>query len=138
MNNVNLNARIHPTLPTYVSKNGNDTFVYLVTGDATSLKALKKAKGKFYREEDGVALFFTTDFVGDNAKLIITTKGKVIADKSAFKKAASLASQYDGPLGTAIAQQAAAQLLGIASPTVAQPIDAVPEVTDSTAEAEEL
>lgn len=102
---------------TYVSKNGNDTFVYEVSGSASELKAYKKAKGEFYVEDEGTPLFFTVDYVGPRGELIITSKGNVIADKSAFKKAASLAAQFDGPLGQAIAQQAAAQLLGNASPT---------------------
>ena len=102
---------------TYVSKNGNDTFVYEVSGTEAELKEYKKAKGEFYREEAGTPLFFTTDYVGENGSLIITSKGNVIADKSAFKKASSLASQFDGPLGQAIAQQAAAQLLGNGSST---------------------
>lgn len=96
----------------YVSKNGNDTFVYEVSGSDADLKAFKKAKGVHYVEENGTPLFFTIDYVGERGSLIITTKGNVIADKSAFKKAASLANQYEGKLGDAIAQQAAASLLG--------------------------
>jgi hypothetical protein len=112
-----LTATIHPTLPVYVSKKGNDTFVYVVTGDPTSLKAFKKAKGTFYREEDGKPLFFTIDFFGNSGDLIITSKGNVIADKSQFKKAQSLSSQFSGSLGDAIATQFAQQLLGGKSPS---------------------
>ena len=138
MNNSNLIARIHPTLPCYVSKKGNDTFVYLVTGDAPSLKAFKKAKGKFYREEDGSALFFTVDFFGESGNLIITKKGNVIPDKSQFKKAQSLSSQFTGPLGEAIARSFAEQLLGTSSQAPAQ-ANAVPTTTTAPAEeAEEL
>ncbi len=96
---------------TYVSANGNDTFVYEVSGTDEDLKAYKKAKGKFWREENGTPLFFTIDYVGPRGSLIITSKGNVIADKSEYKKAASLAGQFEGPLGEAIAQQFAAQLL---------------------------
>ena len=102
---------------TYVSKNGNDTFVYEVSGTDAEIKAFKKAKGEHYVEENGTPLFFTVDYVGSRGSLIITSKGRVIADKSAFKKAASLANQFEGPLGLAIAQQAAAQLLGGTSST---------------------
>lgn len=134
-NTINLNAQLHPTLPVYVSNNGNDTFVYLVTGDAPSLKAFKKAKGKFYREENGVALFFCVDFFGESGSLIITKKGNVIPNKSEFKKAASLASQFSGPLGEAIARKFAEQLLG-KSQEPAQPT-AVP-ATPASEESEEL
>ena len=132
-----LRISIHPTTPCYVSKNGNDTFVYFVDGNEADLKAYKKAKGTFYREEEGKPLFFTTDFVGDRGNLIITTKGNVIADKSAFKKASSLANQFDGPLGQAIAQQAAAQLLGHKPADVA-PTGAVPQQSVTAESAEEL
>ncbi len=133
---INLIATIHPTLPCYVSAKGNDTFVYTVEGDAASLKAYKKAKGKYYREEDGVALFFTTDFFGESGNLIITKKGNVIPDKSAYKKAASLASQFDGPLGEAIARQFAEQLLGKAQAPAQS--NSVPTKTAPAEEAEEL
>jgi len=116
-----------------VSKNGNDTFVYEVSGSDAELKEYKKAKGEFYREENGTPLFFTTDYVGESGSLIITQKGNVIADKSAFKKAASLAGQFDGPLGQAIAQQAAAQLLGGSTSTSA-PVSAETSVSADSPE----
>lgn len=136
-NTINLNARLHPTLPCYVSAKGNDTFVYLVTGDDASLKAFKKAKGKFYREEDGVALFFTVDFFGDTGSLVITKKNNVIPNKSQFKKAQSLSSQFSGPLGEAIARQFAEQLLGNTSQAPAQQ-NSAPATIAPAEEAEEL
>ena len=46
----------------YVSKNGNDTFVYEVSGDKAAMTAFKKAQGEYYREDDksGTPLWFTT------------------------------------------------------------------------------
>lgn len=122
---------------TYVSKNGNDTFVYEVSGTDAELKAYKKAKGEHHVEENGTPLFFTVDYVGPRGSLIITSKGKVIADKSAYKKAASLAGQFDGPLGNAIAQQFAAQLLAGNSPSSASTTEANASVSDDGS-AEEL
>jgi hypothetical protein len=119
---------------TYVSKKGNDTFVYEVSGSKAELAAFKKAKGEYYVEDNGTPLFFTIDYVGPRGTLIITSKGNVIADKSAFKKAASLANQFEGPLGQAIAQQAATQLLGNASPTTS----AAPAVNVAADEPEKL
>tara|TARA_R110002126_G_scaffold276162_3_gene421701 strand:+ start:1942 stop:2298 length:357 start_codon:yes stop_codon:yes gene_type:complete len=98
----------------YVSKKGNDTFVYEVSGDKTAMAAYKKAQGEYYREDDktGVALWFTTRFIGDSGKLIITTNGNVVADMSEFRKAESLSSQYGGNLGQELARTAAASLFG--------------------------
>lgn len=98
----------------YVSKNGNATFVYKVSGDKTALASYKKAQGSYYREEEGTgeALWFTTRFIGDSGKLVITTNGSVVADMSEFRKAESLASQYGGNLGQELARGMAAKLIG--------------------------
>lgn len=97
----------------YVSKNGNDTFVYAVSGSKEQLEAFKAAQGNNYREaEDGTPLWFTTRCVGQNGSLVITSKGNVIADTSAYKQAASLCKQYGGNFGQELAKAAVAQLLG--------------------------
>ncbi len=98
----------------YVSKNGNDTFVYEVSGDKAAMTAFKKAQGEYYREDDksGTPLWFTTRFIGNSGKLIITSNGNVVADMSEFRKAESLSSQYGGNLGQELAKHAAASLLG--------------------------
>lgn len=119
---------------TYVSKNGNDTFVYEVSGTDAELKEYKKAKGEHYVEDNGTPLFFTVDYVGPRGSLIITSKGNVIADKSEFKKAQSLAGQFDGPLGQAIAQQAAARLLGGNASTPSTPASEASVSDDGSAE----
>ena len=97
----------------YVSKNGNTTFVYRVSGSKEELAAYKKAKGEYHTTaEDGTPLFFTTRFVGDNADLIITSTGNVVADMSKFRKAESMVEQIGGKLGDALAKELARELLG--------------------------
>lgn len=98
----------------YKSKNGNTVFVYSVTGTPAQIEAYKAAQGDNFREDEktGQALWFTTRCVGNNGSLIITEKGKVVPDMSAFEQAASLAKQYGGNLGTELAKAAAHQLLG--------------------------
>jgi hypothetical protein len=98
----------------YVSKAGNATFVYEVSGDEESLKAFKKAKGKYYREDDksGAPLWFTTKCIGDTGELIITSKGNVIADMSKFRRAQSLSEQFGGNFGQELAKASVANLLG--------------------------
>jgi len=97
----------------YKSKNGNTVFVYAVTGTPAQIEAYKAAQGDNFREDDkGNALWFTTRCVGQTGTLIITEKGKVVPDMSAFEQAASLAKQYGGNLGAELAKAAASQLLG--------------------------
>lgn len=105
----------------YRSTNGNPVFVYNVTGSEADLEAYKEAQGEYYREDEetGVALWFTTRCVGDNGKLIITTKGNIVPDMSAFDQAASIASQYGGNFGQELAKQAAMSILGKPAESVA-------------------
>jgi hypothetical protein len=98
---------------TYVSKKGNDTFRYAVTGTAEELAAYKTAQGVNYREDDitGEPLFFTVRYAGKSVNLITTKSGNVIADLSELKASASIAKQFGGNLGQSIADAAAAQFL---------------------------
>lgn len=97
----------------YVSKKGTDTFIYEVQGTAEELAAYKEAKGEYYREdENGKPLFFYTNYVGERAKLIITTNGNVVPDRSALKKAMSIVRQAGGDAGQAMAAQAAQAVFG--------------------------
>ncbi len=123
----------------YRSKNGNVTFVYAVTGSTADIEAFKKAQGEFHREDDhGTPLWFTTKCIGDKGKLIITTKGNVVPDMSAYDKAASMAAQFGGNLGQELARQAAAALLGKSMPeadttpvAVTAPVAGDPDVTNA-------
>jgi hypothetical protein len=108
----------------YRSKNGNATFVYGVSGNATDLDAYKVAQGDFYREDEaGTPLWFTTRCIGKGGKLLITTNGNIVPDMSAFDQMASLASQYGGDFGQELARNAAQSILGISTPaeTSAEP-----------------
>ena len=108
----------------YRSKNGNATFVYGVSGNATDLDAFKVAQGDYYREdESGTPLWFTTRCIGNTGKLIITTNGNIVPDMSAFDQAASLASQYGGNFGQELAQQAAQAILGVSAPKTPAPAE---------------
>ena len=100
----------------YRSQKGNTVFVYTVEGTPAQIDAYKAAQGDNYREtEDGVSLWFTTRCIGNNGTLIITEKGKIVPDMSAFEQAASLAKQFGGNFGQELAKQAVANILGVNS-----------------------
>jgi len=106
----------------YKSKNGNTVFVYTVSANAKDAEALKVAQGDFHREdEDGTPLWFTTRCIGNRGKLVITTKGKVVPDMSAFEQAASLAKQFGGNFGQELARASVAQILGNAPSDADEP-----------------
>jgi hypothetical protein len=107
----NLNASF---VRSYKSKAGNTVFVYSVSGSEESVAKYASIQGDNLRKDDttGKPLFFTTRYFGDNAKLLITTNDRVVADMSEFDKASSLASQYGGNLGRELASHAAAKLMG--------------------------
>ena len=92
---------------------GNVVFVYKVTGSKQQMEQYKTAQGEYYTEDakDGI-LWFSPQFVGQSVELLITSKGKVVADMSKFDMAQSLVNQYQGALGAEIAKQAVSMLLG--------------------------
>lgn len=97
----------------YRSQKGNTTFVYSVKGNAQAIEAYKNAQGAYYREEaDGTPLWFTTRCIGESGSLVITSKGKVVPDMSAFEQAASIAKQFGGDFGAELAKASVAKLLG--------------------------
>ena len=98
---------------TYRSKSGTPTFVYSVEGSKEDLEAFKKAQGDYYREdEDGKALWFTTRYIGETGKLMITSNGNIVPDMSEFDKQASLVAQYGGNFGDVLARQGVDKLKG--------------------------
>lgn len=114
----------------YVSKKGNDVFVYAVSGTPAELEAFKAAQGDNFREaEDGTPLWFTTRCVGQTGTLVITTKGTIVPDMSAYKQAASLAKQFGGNFGQELARASVAQLLGGGGASVSEDA-AVPTKAD--------
>ena len=113
INQQNQNKMKIKLIRSYKSQKGNTVFVYAVTGTTAQIEAYKAAQGDQYREsEEGASLWFTTRCVGNSGSLIITAKGKIVPDMSAFEQAASLAKQYGGNFGQELARMAAAQLTG--------------------------
>ncbi len=116
-------------LRNYRNKKSNMVFVYSVTGTAEELERYKNAQGDFYREdEEGAPIFFSSKYVGESTKLIITSKDKCIPDTSEFDKAASIITQYGGDLGTALANAFASKLTS--SPAVTSMINKMVEPDD--------
>jgi len=106
----------------YKSAKGNTVFVYAVTAKANDAEAFKTASGDFYREsDDGTPLWFTTRCIGNSGKLVITSKGKIVPDMSAYEQAASLAKQFGGNFGQELARAAAAKLSGNSGNTESEP-----------------
>jgi hypothetical protein len=113
VSNASQNIMNIKLIRSYKSKNGNTVFVYAVSGSTAQLADYKAKSGEFYREDDkGNALWFTTRCVGTTGKLIITSNGKIVPDMSEFDQAASIAAQYGGNFGQALAQLAASKLVG--------------------------
>lgn len=109
-------------------KTGNPVFVYKVSGNAADLEAYAQAQGEFHRlDDDGHPLWFTTRCIGDHGQLIITSKGNVVADMSRFDQAASLAAQYGGNFGEALANMTAKQILGVDNTPQAAAPQSAPE-----------
>jgi len=122
-------------LRSYRSKNGNTTFVYIVSGSNDQLAEFKEIQGDYFREsDDGKALWFTTRYCGDSVSLVLTggDNPRYIPDMSAFEKAASLSKQFGGDLGQELAKQAAADLLGgnSAAQPAAQTTQSAPPIPD--------
>lgn len=112
----------------YVNAKGNNVFVYKLTGTPAQKEEYKKVQADFYREEeDGTALWFSTNFIGKKGHVIITTKGKVVADMSAFRQAESLTKQFGGNFGQEIAKASVAQLLGDTPAPTAEPEQPIQE-----------
>lgn len=140
MTNLNLIISQNKALPSYVKKEtGNTVYVFDVTGDDASLKFYKKIKGKnlVLDKETGSPLFFSTRAcLTPTAPLYYKAKDESFGiDTSAAKRIASLCEQYEGTLGSAIANRFLDQIMG-AAPNQAS--KAEPEAQDSPAEAEEL
>lgn len=113
----------------YMSKNGNRTFTYAVTGSNAEMEAYKEAQGEYYTEDRKTqeVLWFTTKCIGKTGTLLITDKGNIVPDMSEFDEAASLAQQYGGNLGEMLAREAAQRLLGGRSLSSSKPAAKQPE-----------
>lgn len=84
---------------------GKDRFLYAVSGDSASLKAFKKAEGQYYYENaEGVPLWTSLSFHGNDVTLVINKDGKVVADNTVMRQIASLIDQHGSEKGLAIAK----------------------------------
>lgn len=117
-------------------------FVYLLSGSPEDLAKYKESlesKGINYHEDEetGKPLFFSLNYTGDNVDIIFTQDGRAIIDDSKLTTMSSLAEQAGGLVGQAIANQAAAMLLGQALAPVAAPVAQAPAAPVVEAEEEE-
>ena len=125
--NPSMNAKF---LRSYRNGKGTIVFVYTLLASELILKKYEEIQGDNFRkdEETGKSLFFTINYGGDDMKVIITPKDKVVADMSEYQKAASLAAQFGGNFGSALASAAANKLLGGNNP-MAQPVTPMPVIS---------
>lgn len=106
-------------------------FVYEVSGTEDMLLKYKELSGDHYRvSEEGVPVYFSTRFVGESGRLLITKNDKIVVDTSEFDKAMSIVQQYGGDLGAAMANMFAGKLIGTmpvvpVSTTADEPIDSL-------------
>lgn len=111
----------------YVSKKGNDTFVYELSGTPEAIAAYKEAQGENLRHTDDdpskPCLFFTTR-VGATpvVEIVASRSGNYFIDNSKMKMAANLAAQNGGNLGQAIAAQYASTM-DFGASTSSTPVD---------------
>ena len=127
----------------YRNEKGTIVFVYRVSGSKEQLAQFKEIQGEYFREdENGSPLWFTVRCIGNSGKLIITTNGNVVPDMSAYDQAASLAAQYGGNFGEALAKASAEALAGRGTtvPVTDSPVAKADPVmdTDTDADADEV
>lgn len=89
----------------YVSKKGNATFVYVVSGKDEELESYKDAQGMNFREfEDesnpnnplnGKPLYFTTRALGPEIELEITSNGNVVVKENTDDVAAKVLAEEE-------------------------------------------
>lgn len=77
-------------------ESGNVVFRYAVSGNPEDIKAYEEAVGDNLKTDDqtGQPLYFTTRYVSDNIKLLITSEGNVVTDDTELTKMQSLVNQY--------------------------------------------
>lgn len=101
-------------LRSYRNSKGTLVFVYTVEGKDTELAQYAEAQGEYHVIDDatGLPLWFTTRFIGKIGSLIITSKGKVVADMSEFDQVRSLVEQNGGNFGDVLASKLIDNLVG--------------------------
>lgn len=93
---------------------GTIVYVYELSGkkdDIERYEAIQTTDKIRYDETSKKPLFFTVNFGGDDAKVVITPKDKVFIDLSEFQKAASLVAQFGGNFGQALAEESVRRIM---------------------------
>jgi len=92
---------------------GNWVFRYLVRGTEDAVEAYKEHQDNnlVMDEELDEPLYFTRDYHGETAKLVISETSMYV-DNSEMQKRASLVKSMGGDLGTALAQEIARSIVG--------------------------
>jgi|LauGreDrversion4_2_1035121.scaffolds.fasta_scaffold1456614_2 hypothetical protein len=77
---------------------GNTVFRYLVSGTDKDIQQYTECAGENIVVDDttGKPIFFTTRYIADSIKLIVTSNNNVVADDTEISKLQSLVEQY-GP-----------------------------------------
>jgi len=77
---------------------GTVVYRYAVSGSAAEIKSYEESVGDQLKLDDstGKPLYFTTRYVSDDIKILITAEGKAVTDDTEISKLASLVAQY-GP-----------------------------------------
>lgn len=77
---------------------GTVVFRYAVSGSKEDIKAFEESMGDNLKldDESGKPIYFSTRYVSDDIKLLITSEGKVVTDDTEITKLQSLIQQY-GP-----------------------------------------
>ena len=77
---------------------GTRVFRYAVSGTQDEIKSYEESMGDNLKldDESGKPIYFTTRYVSDNIKLLITSEGNVVTDDTEVSKLQSLVEQY-GP-----------------------------------------
>ncbi len=81
---------------TYVKSTGTRVFRYQVNGSADEIQKYKDCQGDNLVLDDntGKPLYFTTRYVSDNIKLLITSQNKIATDDTEIAKIQSLVETY--------------------------------------------
>lgn len=92
---------------------GTKVFRFVVSGSESEIEAYKSAQEDNFRtDEDGKPLFFSTRYLSDNIKLIITENNNVVVDDTEYSKLASLVDQFGAETARLIIDAQRAQANG--------------------------
>lgn len=89
------------------AETGKRVYRYLVNGNTEDIKSYEESVGDNLKldESTGKPIYFTTRYVSDNIKLIITSEGNVVTDDTEISKLQSLVEQYGADVARLILMQ---------------------------------